>query len=106
MFINKIDKELIKPSVFGMFDGLTSMLGVVIPLLSNTHVLIFTTCIGLSISSSLSVGLGDYLSSDKSSTKKHRIESAIYMGLFTGIGCFLPVLPYAFVGGTMALVLS
>lgn len=100
-----IDKELMKPSIFGMFDGLTSLLGVLIPLLASAHMLLFVTCLGLSVSSAISMGLGEYLSSDKTLPKKKRLRSSIYMGIFTGIGCFLPVVPYFFVGGTLALTL-
>lgn len=102
---NLIDKELMKPSIFGMFDGLTSLLGVLIPLLASTHMLLFVTCLGLSVSSAISMGLGEYLSSDKTLSKRSRMRSSIYMGIFTGIGCFLPVIPYIFIGGTIALVL-
>jgi VIT1/CCC1 family predicted Fe2+/Mn2+ transporter len=101
-----IEKELLKPSIFGMFDGLTTLLGVLIPLLSYEHLLVFFTSVGLSVSSAISMGLGDFLSSDKDSPKKLRIESALYMGIFTGLGCILPVIPFAFVGGTVALVIS
>jgi VIT1/CCC1 family predicted Fe2+/Mn2+ transporter len=99
----KIDKDLLKPSIFGMFDGLTSLLGVLIPLLAFSHVLVFVTCIGLAVSSAISMGLGEYLSSDKSIPKRTRLRSATYMGIFTAIGCFAPVIPFAFIGGTVAL---
>ena len=101
-----IDKELMKPSIFGMFDGLTTLLGVFIPLLSYTHLLVFFTCIGLAVSSSLSMGLGDYLSSDKDLSKRLRLKSAVYMALFTGFGCLVPVIPFAFIGGLPSLVVS
>lgn len=98
-----IDKEILKPSIFGMFDGLTSLLGVLIPLLAFTHILVFITCIGLAVSSAISMGLGEYLSSDKSIPKRSRIRAASFMAVFTAIGCFVPVIPFAFVGGSLAL---
>lgn len=101
-----LDREVLKPSIFGMFDGLTSLLGVLIPLLTFTHLLVFTTCIGLAVSSAISMGLGEYLSSDKSIPKGKRLHSATYMGIFTAIGCFVPVIPFAFVGGAFALWLA
>lgn len=101
-----IDREVLKPSIFGMFDGLTSLLGVLIPLLSFTHLLVFTTCIGLAVSSAISMGLGEYLSSDKSIPKRTRVHAATYMGIFTAIGCFVPVIPFAFTGGVLALWLA
>lgn len=104
--ISLIDKELMKPSIFGMFDGLTTLLGVFIPLLSYEHLLVFFTCIGLAVSSAISMGLGDFLSSDKDISKKLRVKSATYMGIFTGLGCFLPVIPFAFTGGFLALGIS
>lgn len=101
-----IDKELLKPSIFGMFDGLTTLLGILIPLLSYAHLIVFFTSIDLAVSSAISMGLGDYVSSDKTLKRSTRIKSAAYMALFTGLGCFLPVIPFAFVGGTTALVIS
>jgi VIT1/CCC1 family predicted Fe2+/Mn2+ transporter len=101
-----ITREVMKPSIFGMFDGLTSLLGVLIPLLKYTHLLVFTTCVGLAVSSAISMGLGEYLSYDKDISTKTRIHTSIYMGIFTAIGCFLPVVPFLFVGGVIALVSS
>jgi VIT1/CCC1 family predicted Fe2+/Mn2+ transporter len=98
-----LDKEVLKPSIFGMFDGLTSLLGVLIPLLTFTHILVFTTCIGLSVSSAISMGLGEYLSSDKFIPRRTRVHRSVYMGIFTAIGCFVPVIPFAFIGGSVAL---
>lgn len=104
--MNILDKNLLKPSIFGMFDGLTSLLGVLIPLLGFVHLLVFTTCFGLAVSSAISMGLGEYLSSDKEIPRPQRIHSSLYMGIFTGVGCFLPVIPFLFVGGSLALGLS
>jgi VIT1/CCC1 family predicted Fe2+/Mn2+ transporter len=101
-----LDKSLLKPSIFGMFDGLTSLLGVLIPLLGYVHLLIFTTCLGLAVSSAISMGLGEFLSSDKELPKTQRVKNSTYMGIFTGIGCFLPVIPFLFTGGMLALGLS
>lgn len=105
MKLINLDRESLKSSIFGMFDGLTSLLGVLIPLLSFTHLLVFTTCIGLAVSSAISMGLGEYLSYDKSIPKKTRVNTSFYMGLFTAIGCFLPVVPFLFTGGLTALLL-
>lgn len=103
---NLFDKEILKPSIFGLYDGLTSLLGIIIPLIYHPHILVFIICLGLTISSSVSMGLGEYLSSDRSILKSIRIRNSLYMGIFTGLGCFLPVIPYIFVGGTIALLLS
>jgi VIT1/CCC1 family predicted Fe2+/Mn2+ transporter len=101
-----LDKNILKPSVFGMFDGLTSLLGVVIPLLNHQHILVFITCFGLAVSSAISMGLGEYLSSDRELPTWIRSKRSLYMGIFTGVGCFLPVIPYAFTGGALAMSLS
>lgn len=101
-----MNREVLKPSIFGMFDGLTSLLGVLIPLLKTNPLLVFVTCIGLAVSSAISMGLGEFLSSDKTIPKKNRVNNSLYMGLFTAIGCLAPVLPYAFTSGVLALVLS
>jgi VIT1/CCC1 family predicted Fe2+/Mn2+ transporter len=104
--ISILDRELLRPSIFGMFDGLTSLLGVVIPLLRHDHILIFITCFGLAVSSAISMGLGEYLSSDKDTSRGLRIKSSLYMAVFTGVGCFLPVVPYAFTSGSLAIAIS
>lgn len=101
-----MDPSTLKASIFGMFDGLTSLLGVLIPLLAFSHLLIFSTCMGLAVSSAISMGLGEYLSSDKDLPRIGRIRSSLYMGVFTGIGCGLPAIPFAFFSGAVALILA
>lgn len=91
-----LDKETLKPSIFGSFDGLTSLLGVFIPLLSSPNV-IFSTCLCLGVSSAVSMGLGEYLSIG-------RVKDSLYMGVFTGLGCVVPAVPFLFFAKNIALL--
>lgn len=105
-----MESSYIKSSIFGTFDGLTSLLGVVISLLAYTRgaddSLIFTACMGLAVSSAISMGLGEYISSDKDAPLGERASSALLMGFFTGLGCILPAIPFALLQGSEALVAS
>ena len=86
-------------AIFGMFDGLTSSLGVVIALLlqhqSTAH--LFNIIVGLSLSSGLSMGYGEWLADEEGND--HR---ALIMAGSTALGCFIPALPFLLFSGFFA----
>jgi VIT1/CCC1 family predicted Fe2+/Mn2+ transporter len=83
--------------VFGLADGLMSILGVVLYLLGHPS-LIFPAALSGGISSALSMAGGEWLSDSENG-----LGASCVMGAATGLGAILPALPFAITSGAAAL---
>lgn len=92
--------KLARPAIFGLSDGLMSMLGVVLYLMGH-QALIFPAALSGGISSALSMAGGEWLSDSE-----HGLGASCVMGAATGLGAILPALPYAFGTGPVAVAES
>ena len=92
-------RHLARPAVFGIGDGCMSIVGVVLYLLGDSHV-IFAAALAGSISASLSMAGNDYLSDSDDG-----FLPSVVMGLATFAGGVLPALPFLFTSGAGALTL-
>lgn len=90
-------RQLARPAVFGLADGMMSLLGVVLYLLGHQN-LIFPAALSGGISSALSMAGGEWLSDSENG-----LGASLVMGLATGAGAVLPATPYAFMTGTPAI---
>lgn len=90
-------QRLLKPAIFGLSDGMMSLLGVVLYLLGHQD-LIFPAAVSGAISSALSMAGGEWLSESDSG-----LRASCVMGAATGLGGVLPALPFAFASGRVAL---
>lgn len=90
----------VEQAIFGASDGMTSALGVIIPLALAGHSMT-VVIIGLAISASVGMGGGLYLSDGSG-----RLKSAIVMALATAIGTVLPALPFMLLPKALAVPLS
>ena len=95
-----VKASLARPAVFGLADGLMSMLGVVL-YLSGHQNLVFPAALSGGISAALSMGGSEWLSDSDSG-----LGASCVMGLATGVGAILPALPYAFTTGPLAVASS
>jgi VIT1/CCC1 family predicted Fe2+/Mn2+ transporter len=91
---------LARPVIFGLADGMMSLLGVVLYLLGH-QALIFPAALSGGISSALSMAGGEWLSDSENG-----LTASAAMGAATGLGAVLPALPYAFTTGTTAIAES
>ena len=91
---------LAKPAIFGLADGMMSLLGVVLYLLGHQG-LIFPAALSGGISSALSMAGGEWLSDSENG-----LGASCVMGGATGLGAILPALPYAFWTGPAAVAQS
>jgi VIT1/CCC1 family predicted Fe2+/Mn2+ transporter len=92
-------------AIFGTFDGMTSLLGVIAgALVSGTEHILVVTAAGLAVAATVSMAGGEFLSD--SGTAGARRRRAAIMGLATFIGSFLPVIPYLLFARTPATVAS
>lgn len=92
--------RLARPAIFGLADGLMSMLGVIL-YLSGHESLVFPTALSGGISSALSMAGGEWLSDSDNG-----LGASCVMGLATGVGAILPAIPYAFTSGVTAITCS
>lgn len=92
--------KILKPAIFGMFDGLTSSLGVILALLAAPHALLLAA-LGVGVSGTVGMAAGEYLSESDNG-----FLASVVMGLATGLGVLLPILPFMFLSGVVPLILS
>lgn len=96
-----------KQAVFGGFDGLVSLLGVLAGLsVAHAHpATVLAVCAGLAIASAVGMAAGDWLAGTST-------RMAVVMGAATLTGSFLPALPAALIPSpagqatTLAVVLA
>ncbi len=93
-------RRLARPAVFGLADGMMSLLGVVLFLLGHQS-LIFPAALSGGISSALSMAGGEWLSDSENG-----LGASLVMGLATGLGAILPAVPYAVLTGPAAVASS
>jgi hypothetical protein len=95
----------VKEAVFGGFDGLTSVLGVIAAayLAGSTHVLVVAS-LGLAIAAAVSMGGGLFLSETDTSKGKWRRTGIMTSATF--VGCVIPALPFLFLPRIGALLVA
>jgi VIT1/CCC1 family predicted Fe2+/Mn2+ transporter len=91
---------LIRPAVFGSFDGLITVLGVLFALAAHPHTLVVSG-VGLAAAGAVSMGGGQWLSDSE-----HGLGASAVIGLTTGAGTLVPVAPYIMWHGATAAVVS
>lgn len=96
-----VERVSIKNAIFGLFDGLTVVLGVIIGLYSHHPDLIFKTALGVGTAEALGMGAAEWLSE---STKG--LKGPTLIGLSTLIGTILPGLSFALFSASIAAWLS
>ena len=89
-----------RPAVFGLSDGMMSLLGVVLYLMGHQS-LIFPAALCGGISSALSMAGGEWLSDSENG-----LGASCVMGAATGLGAILPAAPYALGTGPAAVAES
>lgn len=94
-------RDLTEPAVFGAFDGATSVVGVMLTLTHHPH-LVVPTALGVAAAGGVGMAAGSWLSHDRDTSDKE----ALAIGMATAVGTLLPVLPYLFASGWIAMALS
>lgn len=97
---DRADDGLIKPAVFGAFDGLVTILGALFALAAHPHALVISG-VGLAAAGAVSMGGGQWLSDNENGWR-----ASLAIGVTTGAGTMVPVLPYAVSSGVAAAVAS
>lgn len=89
---------LLGACIFGVCDGMLSILGVVFAARSQPGLVPWLATVG-GIGAGLSMAAGQYLSEDNDDT----IPASLVLGLATLVGSVLPSLPYLGLRGAMAI---
>lgn len=92
--------RLLPTAVFGGFDGMTAVLGVIIIALTQASTAVFILAVGLALSEGLSMAAGEWLADNDSSWRVAGV-----MGIATVLGILAPALPFTVMSGASALVL-
>lgn len=87
----------IQPAVFGTFDGVTSLLGVLLGLAGHPGI-ILTAAVGVGTAEAVGMAAGQWQSDSDDG-----LGAAAVIGAATGAGCIVPALPYAVLHGSAAV---
>lgn len=95
--MSKLTERLMRPAVFGVFDGSTSVLSI---LLAYRHLdgLIFPGALALGAVGAVGMAAGEYLSDDTDSG----LAASAAIGVATGVGTVAPAVPYLLLHGVWA----
>jgi hypothetical protein len=108
----KEKQALLSEAAFGVFDGMTSVSGIVFALLAKAESVIVAASVGLAVASAIGMGLGEFLSDRKAAGA---VKRAAVMAAATAVGTLAPVIPFfvtsskmtaLVIGGIIALVLT
>jgi VIT1/CCC1 family predicted Fe2+/Mn2+ transporter len=97
--VSKLMDRLMRPAIFGVFDGSTSVLSI---LLAYRHLdsLIFPGALALGAVGAVGMAAGEYLSDDTDSG----LGGSAAIGVATGVGTVAPAVPYLLLHGWAAAV--
>ena len=95
-----MNRRLLRPAVFGLSDGMMSLLGVLLYLLGHQSLIVPAALSG-ALSSALSMAGGEWLSDSDSG-----FGASCVMGVATGVGSMLPALPFLVAKGQAAITAS
>lgn len=91
----------VKDSVFGSFDGATSVLGVIAALGTIHQHALLLAAVGLAVSSGVGMAGGEWLADNG----KSRV-AAVTIGVATSVGTLIPVVPFVLLSGIVALIVG
>jgi VIT1/CCC1 family predicted Fe2+/Mn2+ transporter len=94
-------REDISQAIFGSFDGVVSVIGVIVALLAGPTAIMVDAAIGLAAASAVGMAAGEYLGDHARSLRK-----AAVMGLATIVGTLCPIVPFIVLPKKSAIVVA
>jgi VIT1/CCC1 family predicted Fe2+/Mn2+ transporter len=94
-------RDDITQAIFGSFDGVVSVIGVMVALLARLTPIIVEAAVGLAAASAVGMAAGEYLGDD---TRNFR--PAMVMGAATMVGTMCPVVPFMLFAKQLAIVVA
>jgi VIT1/CCC1 family predicted Fe2+/Mn2+ transporter len=92
--------RFLRPAIFGAFDGLTVVLGVLFSLTGHPS-LVLPTAVGVAVAEGVGMAAGEWLSDSDSG-----FAASLVIGVATIVGSIAPALPYAWLPPGPALIAS
>jgi VIT1/CCC1 family predicted Fe2+/Mn2+ transporter len=96
-----VTREDLSQAIFGSFDGVVSVIGIMVALLARPTPIIIEAAIGLAAASAVGMAAGEYLGDDGRSLRK-----ALVMGAATIVGTLCPVVPFMVLAKDAAIVVA
>jgi VIT1/CCC1 family predicted Fe2+/Mn2+ transporter len=92
-------RDDVSQAIFGSFDGVVSVIGIMVALLARPTPILVDAAIGLAAASAVGMAAGEYLGDRERSLRK-----ASVMGLATIVGTLCPVVPFMLLPREPAMV--
>lgn len=96
-----MDQSQRSEAIFGVFDGLVSVSGVIIGLLSAANGTLLSGAIGLAAASTVSMAAGEYLGDPE-----RNVGRSAVMAVGTAVGTVSPIIPFVFLDRVPAVVVA
>lgn len=98
------DSDNVSKAIFGSFDGLTCVLGVIAAgyVANDMHTLLLAV-VGLAIAEGIAMAGGSYLSE---MVAVYRVRHALVIGVASAVGIIVPAVPFFFAPKNVAILLS
>jgi VIT1/CCC1 family predicted Fe2+/Mn2+ transporter len=94
-------RDDVSQAIFGSFDGVISVIGVMVALLARPTPIIVEAAVGLAAASAVGMMAGEYLGDDTRSLRR-----AIVMGVATIVGTMCPVVPFMLLAKEAAIIVA
>jgi VIT1/CCC1 family predicted Fe2+/Mn2+ transporter len=96
-----VTRDDVSQAIFGSFDGVVSVIGVMVALLARPTPIIVEAAVGLAAASAVGMAAGEYLGD-----VTRNLRRAAVMGGATVVGTMCPVLPFMVLGKNAAIVVA
>jgi VIT1/CCC1 family predicted Fe2+/Mn2+ transporter len=96
-----VTREDVSEAIFGSFDGVVSVIGVIVALLAGPTAIMVDAAIGLAAASAVGMAAGEYLGDHTRNLRKAGV-----MGVATIVGTMCPVVPFIVLPKRPAIVVS
>jgi VIT1/CCC1 family predicted Fe2+/Mn2+ transporter len=96
-----VTRDDVSQAIFGSFDGVVSVIGVMVALLARPTPIIVEAAIGLAAASAVGMAAGEYLGD-----ATRNLRRAAVMGVATVVGTLCPVVPFMVLAKDAAIVVA
>jgi len=94
-------RDDVSQAIFGSFDGVVSVIGIIVALLARPTPIMVEAAIGLAAASAVGMAAGEYLGDDT-----RNLRRAAVMGVATVVGTMCPVVPFMLLAKELAIVVA
>jgi len=96
-----VTRDDISQAIFGSFDGVVSVIGVMVALLARPTPILVEAAVGLAAASAVGMAAGEYLGD-----ATRNLRRAAVMGIATVVGTMCPVVPFMLLAKDTAIVVT